>query len=129
DLDVDRARGGRADATYGLLLDHLEELGLKRRRDVADLVQEDGPAVGGLEEAGARGLRVRERTAFVAEELRLDQLLGQRGAVHLDERPLAPAACGMDGPRHVPLPGTRLAEEQHGGRRAAGGGRARQAAD
>jgi HlyD family secretion protein len=57
---------------------------------VPDLVEEERAAVGGLEQAGARGLGVGEGAALVAEQLGLDQVLGQRGAVHLDERAVPP---------------------------------------
>ena len=66
-----------------------------------------------LEQAGARRLRVGECALLVAEELRLHQVLGQRGAVHLDERPLAPPAAGVERARHVSLAAARLAQEEH----------------
>ena len=44
-------------------------------------------AVGGLEEPRLGLARVRERAALEAEQLRLEQGLGDRGAVDVDERP------------------------------------------
>ena len=50
------------------------------------------PAVGDLELAAPVGDRARERAPDVAEQLALDQLLGNRRAVDFDERPAAPPA-------------------------------------
>jgi hypothetical protein len=49
----------------------------------------------------------------VAEELGLDQLLGNRGAVHLDERLGGALALEMDLPRDELLAGAVLAGDQH----------------
>src|SRR6185369_6402400 len=86
-----------AEPADDLLLDHLEKLALQRRRDVTDLVEEQGAAVGRLEQAGAGGLGVGEGALFVAEELRFDERLRQGGAVHLDEGTVAAAAGGVEG--------------------------------
>ena len=50
--------------------------------DLADLVEEERAAVGLLEEAAPRPIGAGERAALVAEELALEQRLGERGAVH-----------------------------------------------
>jgi hypothetical protein len=76
-----------AEAADRALLDHLEELGLERLGREADLVQEEGPAVRGLEEPGLGLARVGERAPLVAEELGLEQGLGDGRAVDVDERP------------------------------------------
>src|SRR4030095_4667889 len=78
-----------ADATDALGLEHAQELRLDRQRDLADLVEEDRAAVGLFEETLLRGDGARERTLLVAEEVRLDEALGDRGAAHGYERPLA----------------------------------------
>src|SRR2546430_14898109 len=46
-----------------------------------------------------RSRRAGERSLLVAEELRLDQLLGNRRAVHLHEALAAAQAVAMNGPR------------------------------
>ena len=56
-----------------------------------------------------------ERAALVAEQLRLEQLLGQRRAIQRHERPALAGGRGMDEPRHDFLAGPRLAGHQHGG--------------
>ena len=84
-VDLDRRRP--ADAVEGALLQHAQELGLRRRRELADLVQEDRAAVGELElpEPARRGAR--EGALLVAEELALEQRVRNRRAVDRDERP------------------------------------------
>jgi hypothetical protein len=67
-----------ADALELALLEEAEQLDLGRRREIADLVEEQGAAVRLLEAAFARARRAGERTALVAEELALEQRLGQR---------------------------------------------------
>ena len=64
-----------ADALERHLLEHPEELGLDLEVDVADLVQEEGPAVGLLEAAHAVAVGAGERPLDVAEQLALEQVL------------------------------------------------------
>ena len=59
----------RADRVELLLLEHAQQLGLKIRRRVADLVEEDRAPPGEREPAAARRHRARERAAGVAEQL------------------------------------------------------------
>ena len=54
---------------------------------VADLVEEEGAAVGQLEAALLAAGRAGEGALLVAEQLGLEQGLGERRAVHRDERP------------------------------------------
>ena len=72
----------------------------------------------------------------MAEQLGLDQLVGNRGAVHLHERAVAPQALAMDRARHQLLADAALAPDQHGGvgrrrllNRAAHRGQRRRVAD
>ena len=52
---------------------------------------------------------------LVAEELRFDELLGDGGAVDLDERLAGPQAVGVDGPGDELLARAALAVDQDGG--------------
>ena len=79
------------------LLQNAQELGLEIRRHLADLVEQQRAPLGHLEEAFLVQRRARERALLVAEELRLDQIFGDRRAVDLDERPLRPLAVVVDG--------------------------------
>jgi hypothetical protein len=69
-----------------------QELGLDACRQEADLVEEKGPAVSRLEKAGLGLARVGERAPLEAEQFRLEQRLGNGGAVHLHERPRRPGS-------------------------------------
>jgi len=54
--------------------DDVQELSLQLQRQVADLVQQEGPAIGDFEEAWLVGHGAGERPGQVAEQLALDQL-------------------------------------------------------
>ena len=85
DAHVDRDGLVAADALERPLLEHAEELHLHGRRDLADLVEEERAAVGLLEAADAPLVRAGERALLVAEELALEERLGERRAVERDE--------------------------------------------
>ena len=92
DAHLDLQRLLAAHARELARLQHPQHLGLGRAAThVADLVEEDRPAVGHLEEAALARGGPREGAALVAEQLRLDQLRRDGGAVHLDE-----AACSRE---------------------------------
>ena len=96
------------------LLQHAQQLRLQRRAHRADLVEEDRAAVGQRELALLGRGRAREGAAHVAEELGLEQRLGNRRAVDLDERHVALRAAVVDGPRDQLLAGAGLAGDEHG---------------
>ena len=83
--------------------------------EVADFVEEQGAAVGELEATFLAGVRPGEGPFFVSEQLGLDQGFGQRGATHLDERPLGAHRIVVDGVGDQFLAGTRFAANQHVG--------------
>ncbi len=95
------------------LLKHAQELHLQRHRHVADLVEEDRPAVRGLEQSLVRLHRARERAARMAEELGLEQRLRNGAAIHRDERPLAAPARAVDGACEKLLAGAGFPVDQH----------------
>ena len=124
---VDRLAARAAEAAHGALLDHLQELGLQSLGHEPDLVEEDRAAVRGLEQAGLGLAGVGERALLEAEELRLEQGLGDGGAVDVDEgtaraRPvpvhqlgqetLARAGLAQDEDRGQPARGLALVPEQ-----------------
>ena len=119
DVHLDRAR--RPQPLDLALLQHAQHLGLRLRAHVADLVEEDRAAIGLLELADLLLGRAGERALLVAEELRLDQLLGNRRAVDLHEPLAAAQAVAMDRARDELLADAALALDQHGrvGRRRA----------
>ena len=94
-------------------LQHAQDLGLRRQAHVADLVEEDGSAVGQFEKTLLARGRARERPALVTEQLGLDELGRNSGAVHLDEGFVAQRAFAVDGARDEFLASTRLAGDKH----------------
>src|SRR5262249_56279064 len=84
----DRRAARRAEPAHDVFLENLEQLRLHRLGKETDLVEKDRAAVGGLEETGLGLTGVGERAALETEELGLQQRLGDRGAVHVDERTL-----------------------------------------
>ena len=110
-----RAPAGRRPACTVALLQGAQDLGLHGERHVADLVQEQRAARRVAEGAGALGRGAGEGAAGVAEQLALEQVGGDRGAVDRDERPARAPAVLVDGARHQLLAGAGLAGDQHGG--------------
>src|SRR2546428_286597 len=86
DAHVDRDGPQPAEALDLALLEGAEELRLEVQAQRADLVEEHRPAVGELELPELAGVGAGERALLVAEELRLDQRVGDGGDVHGDER-------------------------------------------
>src|SRR5205814_1195207 len=93
---VDLQGAVAADPLELALLQDAQYLRLRLRPHVADLVEEECPAVGDLELALARRDRPCEGALLVTEELALDQLARERRAVHLDERLRAPRAVVVE---------------------------------
>jgi hypothetical protein len=63
-----------------------QHLRLEIRARVPDLIQEDRAPPGEREPAPSIGYCTRESSPYVPEQLRLQQRIRQRGAVHGDER-------------------------------------------
>jgi hypothetical protein len=85
---------------------------LRRRRQVRDLVEEQRAFVRVLELPAAAADAGR-RALLDAEELRLEQRLDDRCAVHRDERRPAPPAQLVNLPGHDLLPGPGFPLDQH----------------
>jgi hypothetical protein len=76
---------------------------------VTDLVEKKRTAISKFEKPGLRDRRARERALLVTEQLTLEQLLGNRGAIDVDERRAAPRAVVVDRARNELLPRSSLA--------------------
>ena len=85
---------GVADPDDDPLLERAQQLHLQRERHLADLVEEQRAAVGRLELALLVGDRAGEGALHVAEQLALEQVLGDGAAVDGDERLAWRAASG-----------------------------------
>src|SRR5690606_15333894 len=103
-----------ADAAEGAVFEHAQEPDLRLQRQLADLVEEDGPAVGLLEIARPALDAARVGALLRAEELGLDQPLGDRAAVDDDEALVPAAAERVDEGGEELLADAALAFEQHG---------------
>jgi len=86
DARVHPARLLIADSPDFTLLQDAQQLCLQSERQLADFVEENRPAVGGLEESSLVHARPGECAAHVPEQLGLEQRLWNRGAVDADER-------------------------------------------
>jgi hypothetical protein len=91
----------------------MEHLRLRRGAELADLVEEECAAFGALDLARdlPRGGRVCAGEG--AEELALEQCVGEGGAVDRDEGMALPRTALVDHSCDLALPGARLAGEQH----------------
>ena len=85
DADVHPDGAVAADALELALLQHAQDLGLRLEAHVADLVEQEGSAVGDLELAFARRRRAGEGPLLVAEELGFEELFRKGGAAHVHE--------------------------------------------
>src|SRR2546428_10868182 len=94
--DIDGLGAGAAQPANHTVLEDREQLALKGGGQEADLVQKQGAAVRGLEEAGLGVARISERPSLVAEQLRLEQRLGNRGAVDVDKGAVMAGPRGID---------------------------------
>jgi hypothetical protein len=103
------------------VLERAQELGLCPRRQLADFVEKERAEVRLLEDAGTLRNGPGERPAAVAEQLGIDQIVGERRAVQRRERPIAPDAPAVHRPRHQFLARAALPFDQDRKRR---GGRA-----
>jgi hypothetical protein len=113
---VDRADGLRASDPGDLsLLQDAEELHLELQRGVADLVEEQHAAFGGLEVALVAPIGAGECPALVAEESRFEQRSRERRAIERQERVPVAVAPRVDGAGDQLLAGAGLAHHQHGG--------------
>ena len=114
DAHVDRDLVAAADALDHALLQEAQQLGLQRERQVADLVEEQRAAVGRLDLADRLPCRAGERALLVAEQLALEQVLGNRGAVDRDEALAAPRRQVVQRAREQLLAGAAFAQQQDG---------------
>ena len=112
--DVDLDGPGAPDALDLPLLEGPEDLRLEVEPHGAHLVQEQGPAGGELELAHLGGDGPREGPLLVAEELRLQELRRDGGAVDGDEVLGGALAVVVDGLGHQLLPRPALPVDHHG---------------
>ena len=103
-----------ADALDDSLLQEAKQLRLQCHRHVADLVEEQCAAVGDFDLADRLFVCTREGTFLVAEQLGLEQILGDRSAVYRDEVALSPRAQSMQCAREQLLASAAFSQQQRG---------------
>src|SRR5262249_23117672 len=123
-VEVAPRRGENADvdalgpvAPYGThlaALDRAQELRLERQIEIADLVDEQRSVRGLLEDALASCRSSGDRALFVTEELRLDEVRRNRGAIEDDEWSRAAVSFGVERFGEDLLPCARFALDDHG---------------
>src|SRR5690606_24117787 len=124
DADVDGDGAVAADAGDPALLERAEHLRLRVEAHVPDLVEEERPAVGLLELPDPLLRGAGEAPLLVAEQLGLDELARDGGAVDLDDGAGAAGALVVDPAGDELLARAGLAGDEHArlGRRHAGDG-------
>ena len=116
DVKVDLAVARSADGADRATLDGIEELGLQRELHMSDFVEEDGPPVGGLEEAPLVAACVGKRALDVSEKLGFDEVFRQRRAVDVNEWPRGPRAAIVKSTSDEVLAGACFSRDEHAGR-------------
>ena len=112
DAHVGAAGHRVAHALVFLVLDEAQQLGLQGEREVTDLVEEQGAAIGLADPALGALAGAGEGALGMAEQLALHQLGGQRRAVDGHAGALGAAAPAMDGARQLALAGAGLTENE-----------------
>jgi hypothetical protein len=113
DAHVGGDRLDRAQRLVDALLQNAQQARLHGRRNVADFVQKDRPALGQGKAAGFVPPRVRERAGFVAEQFRFQQRVGQGAAVDGHEGLILAPRQRVDGAGEQLLAGAAGALDQH----------------
>src|SRR6185503_2852453 len=112
ETNIGLQRRRAADSLVPALLEHAQELRLRRRGELAYLVEKQRAACRKLEPTTLQLVRTGEGTALVAEQLGLDQGFRQRRTVERDEWSLGSRTRVMDRPGQNLLAGPALAGEQ-----------------
>ena len=105
-------RAAPTDALQFLLLHDAQQLDLAVEWELADLIEEQRPAVRLLEPSNAALQRACECAPFVPEQLAFDEAGSHRAAVQLDHGAFPPRTQSVDGSGHELLPRAGLAREQ-----------------
>ncbi len=113
DAHVDRDRLGRSDGPNLVLLQHAQQLHLQTHRHIADLIEQQRAAVGGLEQAFLRSSSTGEGAFFMTKEFGLEKVLRHGTAIDGDERLVAPGTRFVDGACQELLARAALAGQQY----------------
>ena len=114
DARVDRNGFRRADGDDFAVLQRPQELDLRRRRRLADFVEEERALRRRAEQADLVANGAGERSLHVTEQFALEQAFGERAAVDREEGPFRAHGEIVDVARDDFLAGSRLALNEHG---------------
>src|ERR1700728_3099876 len=96
-----------------LVLQYVEQLGLQRRRHLADFVEQNRSPVAQFELARFGMSRPGKSSVLVAEQLAFQQVGGDGRAIHFQERAVSPRRELVDQASQHFLAGAALAQEQY----------------
>jgi hypothetical protein len=114
DARIERDLLTAADRPGLTLLQRAQELRLHAQGHFADLVEKQRTSVGLGEQPLAARPGIGKRALHMPEELTLEHVLGDGGAVDGDERTGAPPAMFVDRSRHQLLAGAAFPGDEHG---------------
>ena len=113
DARVDLDALAPADPRERQILKDVQQLGLQREGQIADLVEVDRAVVRVLELSELAPIRAGEGAALVAEQLGFQQLRRHRRAVHLHEESHVAARCRVNRAGDDVLADAALASDEH----------------
>ncbi len=114
---IHRHRTARTHGFDAALLQHAQQFDLHVQRHVADLVEEQGAAVGQLKAANAVGVRAGEGALAVTEQLAFEQFFGNGAAIDRHKMGRTTRRLVMQTTRHQLFAGPAFAGDQHRGGR------------
>src|SRR5579872_7144760 len=115
DADIDSNSAGTSESFKFLLLKDTQKFGLEFDGEIADLVEEERPAVGELEPANPGGDGSGEGAAFNTEQLAFEEPGWNGSAIHLDEWSIGARTPTVNRLRDHFLTGAGLTLNQDGG--------------
>ena len=113
DAHVDPHRPRRSDPRHLAIFHRTQQPVLRRHRQRAELVEEQGAAMRLFEPPGPRLGRTGEGARLMPEQFGLDQRFRQRGAVHDDERLIPAGGQAVEAFGDQLLSGAAFADHQH----------------
>ena len=113
--DVHRTGPEITDGNDALFLKNAQELGLKMEAEFTDFVEEEGPTIGGANEAKRIAGSASEGSLYVAEQLALEQRVAEGGAIDRDKGLLGARRIAVDESREHFLAAARLSQDHDRG--------------
>jgi len=106
---------GASQAFKFAILEHSEQFPLEFEGQLSDFIQKKCAAVCNLETTDVFGMGTGEGPFLMAEQLALNEVCRQCGAIHLDQRLVFAQAQVVNGPGNQLLAGSRFAQDEDRG--------------